>query len=146
MAERRYTEQEISTIFQVAAEGPSTQPPHPPLARADGLTLADLQAPTGDRLRLGSFPGGATASLRLGLVTLGATAILAIANLLGGHVADMGTIAALMAGGLVLLANGALRLPGWARLRGRQMEELAAQLALPPGSTTLPESQTLQPG
>lgn len=236
MAERRYTEQEISTIFQVAAEGPSTQPHHPPLSHADGLTLADLQAigrevgispdavahaaqtlevrqgaayrtllglpigverrvtvrrrltdeeweqlvvqlrdvfkargrikadgslrqwtngnlyvlleptPTGDRLRLGSLHGGATASLRLGLVSLGTTAILAIANLLGGHVADIGTIAALMAGGLVLLANGALRLPGWARLRGRQMEDLAAQLALPPGSTTLPESQTLQPG
>jgi hypothetical protein len=234
MTERRYTEQEITTIFQVAAEGPSTPPSH--VSRADGLTLADLQAigrevgiapdavaraaqtlavrqgavsrtllglpigverrvmlrrrltdeeweqlvvqlrdvfqargrtkadgslrqwtngnlyvlleptPTGDRLRLGSLHGGATASLRFGLVALGATAILSIGNLLGGHWADMGTIAGLLAGGLILLANGALRLPRWARLRGRQMEDLAAQLALPPGSTTLPESQALQPG
>ena len=68
-------------------------------------------------------------------------AILGIANLFGGHVATAGTIAGLLAGGLVLVANGALRLPGWTRLRERQMEELAAQLALPPGSTPLPESK-----
>src|SRR5437868_1838458 len=42
MAERRYTEEEIATIFHVAAEGPSI-PPHQ-LSRPDGLTLADLQA------------------------------------------------------------------------------------------------------
>ena len=234
MTERRYTEEEISTIFHVAAERPLTPPHH--LARADGLTLADLQnigrevgispdavahaaqtlevrqgavsrtllglpigverrvslrrrltdeewdqlvvqlrdvfkargktrtdgslrqwtnnnlyvllepTPTGDRLRLGSLHGGATASIRLGLVALGATAILAIVNLLGIQVADAGAIAGLLTGGLLLLANGALRLPGWARLRGRQMEDVAAQLALPPGSTTRPESQALEPG
>jgi hypothetical protein len=235
MTERRYTEEEITTIFRAAAEGPST-PPHD-LSRADGLTLADLQAigrevgiapdavahaaqtlevrrsavsrrllglpigverrvalnrrltneewerlvvqlrevfkargrteshgslrqwtngnlfvlveptPTGDRLRLGSLHRGATTSLRIGIVSLGVTAILAIANLLfPGQVIDAGTIAGTLAGGLVMLANGALRLPGWARLRGRQMEDLAAQLALPPGSTTLPESPAPQPG
>jgi hypothetical protein len=234
MTERRYTEEEIATIFHVAAEGPSTPPHH--LSRADGLTLADLQGigrevgispdavahaaqtlevrqgavsrtllglpigverrvalrrrltdeewerlvvqlrdvfhalgrtrsegslrqwtngnlyvlleptPTGDRLRLGSLHGGATASIRLGLASLGASALLAIANLFFGQVTDMGTMAGLLAGGAVLLANGALRLPGWARLRGRQMEDLAAQLALPPGSRTLPESQGPQPG
>ena len=234
MTERRYTEEESTTIFRVAAEGPSTPPPH--RSRADGLTLADLQAigrevgispdavahaaqalevrrgavtrtllglpigverqvtlrrrltdeewerlvvqlrdvfkargrtksegslrqwtngnlyalleptPTGDRLRLGSLNGGATTSLRLGLVGLGAMAFLAIANLLGGHLTDMGTIAGLLAGGVVLLANGALRLPGWSRLRARQMEDLAAQLALPRSLTTLPGSQALQPG
>src|SRR5437762_900434 len=42
MTERRYTEEESTTIFRVAAEGPSTPPPH--RSRADGLTLADLQA------------------------------------------------------------------------------------------------------
>jgi hypothetical protein len=228
MTERRYTEEESSTIFHIAAQGPSTSSHH--LSRADGLTLADLQAigrevgiapdavayaaqtlevrqggvsrtllglpigverrvtlrrrltdeewerlvvqlrdvfkargsiktdgslrqwtngnlyvlleptPIGDRLRLGSLNGGATASLRFGLVSLGAAAFFAIANL-SGHLADAGTIAGLVAGGLLLLANGGLRLRGWARLRGRQMEDLAAQLALPPGSTTPPESQ-----
>lgn len=57
------------------------------------------------------------------------------------HLTSIGTIAGLTAGGLLLLANGALRLRGWARLRGREMEGLAAQMALPPGSTTPPESQ-----
>jgi hypothetical protein len=234
MTERRYTDEETSAIFQVAAAGPSA-PPHQ-LSHADGLTLADLQAigrevglssdavahaaqtlevrrgaasrtilglpiaverrvtlrrrltdeeweqlvvqlrdvfkaqgrigsdgalrqwtngnlhvlleptPTGDRLRLGSLNAGATASVRLGLVSLGAAALFAIANLFGAHLTSMGTVAGLLAGGLVLFGNGALRLPGWARLRGRQMEDVAAQLALPPGSTTSSESQTLPPG
>lgn len=233
MTERRYTEEETTAIFNVAAEGPSTPPHH--VSRADGLTLADLQAigrevgispdavaraaqtlevrqgaasrtllglpigverrvalrrrltdaeweqlvvqlrdvfkargriksdgslrewtngnlyvfleptPTGDRLRLGSVNGGASASLRMGLVGLGAAAFFVIANLTGGHLADMGTIVGLLAGGAGLLANGALRLRGWGRLRARQMEDLAAQLALPPGSTTPPESQSQQP-
>ena len=233
MTERRYTEDEIATIFHVAAEGPSTPSQH--LSRTDGLTLGDLQAigreagispeavayaaqtlevrkgaisrtllglpvgverrvalrrrltdeewehlvvqlrdvfrargrikadgslrqwtngnlyvlleptPTGDRLRLGSLNAGAAASVRLGLVGLGSAAFLAIANA-GGQVASMGTIAALVAGGLFMLANGVLRLPGWARLRGRQMEDLAAQIALPTGSAALPESPAREPG
>ena len=234
MTERRYTEQEITTIFKVAAEAPSTPPDH--LSRADRLTLADLQAigrevgispdsvahaaqtlevrqggayrrllglpigverrvilrrrltdedweqlvlqlrdvfkargrtetkgslrqwtnnnlyvlleptPTGDRLRLGSFHGRAMASIRFGLVSLGVAAVLVIANLVGAQLTSARTIAELLAGGLVLFANGALRLPGWASLRARQMEDLAAQLALPPSLTTLPGSQALQPG
>jgi hypothetical protein len=233
MTERRYTEEEIATIFQAAAEGPSTPPRR--LAPADGLTLADLQAigrevgispeavaraaqtlevreggvhrkflgltigverrvalrrrltdeewerlvvrlrevfqargstrshgslrewtngnlyvlseptATGDRLRLGSLHGGAAASIRLGSVALGVTALLAIGNLLGGHLTSMGTVAGLLAGGTLLLANGALRLRGWARLRGRQMEDLAAQLALLPVSTTPSDPQALPP-
>jgi len=73
-------------------------------------------------------------------------AVFVIANLLGAQLTSAGTIAGLLAGGLVLVANGALRLPGWASLRARQMEDLAAQLALPAGSTTLPGSQALHPG
>lgn len=222
MNDRRYTEEEVTAIFRVAAEGPSGSPHY--LSPTDGMTLAELQAigreagiapdavahaartlevrrnatsrrllglpigverrvtlgrrltteeweqlvvqlrdvfnargrtkiegslrqwtngnlyvlleptPAGDRLRLGSFHSGAAASLRLGLVGLGSAAVLAIGNLLGGHVADLGTLAGLLAAGLLFVANGALRLPGWARLRGRQMEDLAARLALPPGA------------
>lgn len=222
MSERRYTEEETSAIFRVAAEGPSAH--RRPASPTDGLTLAELQAigreagmspeavahaaqalavrqggaartllglpigverrvtlnrrltteewehlvvqlrdvfqargriksegsfrqwtngnlyvlleptPAGDRLRLGSLHAGATASIRLGLIALGSMAFLGIANLFGGHLADLGTLSGLLAGGLLLVANGALRLPGWARLRGRQMEDLAARLALPPGA------------
>jgi hypothetical protein len=229
MTQRRYTDEEITTIFHVAAEAVST-PLHNP-SGPDGLSLADLQAigrevgippdavaraakalevrqgavsrtflglpvgverrtmldhrltdeeweqlvvrlrdvfqargrtesngslrqwtngnlyvlleptPTGDRLRLGSLHRGATASLRLGLASLAGAAIFAIANVAGGQLASMGTVAGLSAAGVFLLANGALRLRGWARLRGRQMEDVAAQLALPPGSTALPDSR-----
>jgi hypothetical protein len=83
----------------------------------------------GHRLRLGSLHGGAAASIRLGLVGLGTAAILAIASAFGAGASDL--IPALLGGGAVLLANGALRVRDWARLRGRQMEDLAAQLALP---------------
>jgi hypothetical protein len=228
MSERRYTEEESTAIFRVAAQGPGTPPEH--ASPADGLTLADLQAigsevgisadavahaaqalevrkgavsrrllglpigverrvalrrrltdeewahlvvqlrdvfkargrttsdgplrqwtngnlyalleptPSGDRLRLGSFHSGAATSLRLGLVELAVVGALAIGNLFGGHLMDAGQVAALLTGGLLLVANGAFRLPGWARVRGRQMEDLAAQLALPPGSAD-PESK-----
>ena len=227
MTERRYTEEEIATIFHVAAETPST--PSQQLARTDGLTLADLQAigrevglspdavahaaqtlevrqsavsrkflgfdigverrvtlrrrltddeweqlvvhlrdvfkargsvradgslrqwtngnlyvlmeptPTGARIRLGSRHGAAANSLRVGIVGLTVATILAIAHFFGGGSADMGTISGLFAGGGILVGNGALRLPRWARLRGRQMEDIAARLALPPDSTTIPE-------
>ena len=99
----------------------------------------------GGRIRLGSLHGGAAASIRLGLMALGAAPLLEIANLFGGHMASMGTIAGLLAGGAFLLANGALRVPGWARLRGRQMEDIAAQLALPLGSTADQEPQDPPP-
>jgi hypothetical protein len=231
MTDRRYTDDEITTIFHVAAEAVAT-PPHK-RSGADGLSLADLQAigrevgispdavahaaqtlevrqgavnrtflglpigverrvtlerrltdeewerlvvqlrdvfqargrteskgslrqwtngnlyvlveptPTGDRLRLGSLHRGATSSLRLGLAAFGSAAVLAIANVAGGQLASMGAVAGLSAAGVFLLANGALRLRGWARLRGRQMEDIAAQLALPPDSTTLQESPAL---
>lgn len=42
MTERRYTDEESTTIFQLAAEGSSTLPDHP--SHSDGLTLADLKS------------------------------------------------------------------------------------------------------
>jgi len=87
---------------------------------------------TGQRIRLGSLHGGAAASIRLGLVGLGAAVILAVASALGAQVGS--AIPALLAGGAVLIVNGALRVPGWARLRARQMEDLAVRLALPADS------------
>jgi len=35
---------------------------------------------------------------------------------------------------VAMIANGALRLPRWARLRGRQMDALAAEVANPASS------------
>ena len=89
--------------------------------------------PTGQRIRLGSLHGGAAASIRMGLLGLGAAAILAIATVFGAEFGN--AIPALLAGGGILVVNGALRVPGWARLRARQMEDLAVRLSLPGGTT-----------
>jgi len=85
---------------------------------------------TGHRLRFRTLHGGARASIGVGFVALGAAAAVAIASGLGGAIGDsLSGILLLAAMGAGMIANGALRLPGWARLRGRQMDALAAQIA-----------------
>lgn len=108
--------------------------------RADGSlrqwtngNLYVLLEPTaaGHRIRMGSVHGGAAASIRIGIVSLASAGMFTVMSLFG---AEFGTtIPALLVGGVVLLVSGALRVPAWARRRAKQMEELAVQLALPPG-------------
>jgi hypothetical protein len=115
--------------------------------RADGSfrewTNGNLQAlleptATGHRLRLRTMKGNARASMRAGLALLGASAAVGLASAAGSQfgAATPGMVF-LLAAGLGMFANGALRLPGWARLRRRQMESIAAKLA-PRGGTRLP--------
>ena len=88
---------------------------------------------TGHRLRFGTMHGGARASIGAGLATLAVTGVVAITSAIGGQLSDaMSGVSFLLAAGAVMVAGGAIRLPGWARLRGRQMEALAAQVAAPP--------------
>ena len=88
---------------------------------------------TGHRLRFRTAHGAARASIGAGLAALGVTATVAIATAVNGHVGDaMSGIVFLLAAGVGMILNGAIRLPGWARLRGRQMDALAAQMASPP--------------
>jgi hypothetical protein len=98
-------------------------------------TNGNLQAlleptPTGHRLRLSTYKGNARASMLLGLGTLGVAAALFVASTLGGHlggaVLEIGMFSAL---GIGLIANGALRVSGWARLRGRQFDAIATVAA-----------------
>src|SRR5437773_10644027 len=90
---------------------------------------------TGHRLRFRTVHGGARASIGAGFAVLGVTAIVTIVSALGGHVGDaMSGIAMLSAAGVAMIANGALRLPRWARLRGRQMDALADEVANPASS------------
>jgi len=85
---------------------------------------------TGHRLRFRTLHGAARASIGAGLAALGVTATVAIASAVGGHLGDgMPGIVFLLAAGVAMILNGALRLPGWARVRGRQMDALAAQIA-----------------
>ena len=108
--------------------------------RAEGSlrqwTNGNLQAlleptPTGHRLRLRTVRGGARESMTVGLAMLGVSATVVIASAVTGHVAGaLAATGSLMGFGAALFAVGAARLPGWARLRRRQMEGVAARLAL----------------
>ena len=92
---------------------------------------------TGHRLRFGTLHGAATASIRAGFATVLLSAVVTLWVALRGNIGDsLPGIALLLFAGLALIANGALRLPRWARIRSRQMDALAAQVAHPPGSAT----------
>ncbi len=96
---------------------------------------------TGHRLRFRTVHGAARASIGAGLAALGVTATVAIATAVSGHLGDaMSGIVFLLAAGVAMILNGAIRLPNWARLRGRQMDALAAQMASPPNHAPLPSS------
>ena len=94
---------------------------------------------TGHRLRFTTLHGGAVASISAGLAALGVTSALIVATALSGTLghAVLG-VAFLGLVGVGMFANGALRLPRWARLRGRQMEALAAEVALLQAAPTEP--------
>ncbi len=88
---------------------------------------------TGHRLRLRTLNGNARGLMTSGLVTFGIAAAMTIISALTGKLVDPGAWSAigfLSAVGLGLFGSGALRLPGWARLRQRQMEAVASRLAL----------------
>ena len=114
--------------------------------RSDGSfrqwTNGNLQAlleptATGHRLRLRTLQGSALASMRAGLALAAIAVVTALAVGSGGDLrgATPG-ILMILSIGVGLFASGALRLPGWARLRGRQMDSIATGLAesvhLPP--------------
>src|SRR5690349_20084222 len=96
---------------------------------------------TGHRLRFRTVHGAARASIGAGLAALGVTATVAIATAVSGHLRDaMSGIVFLLAAGVGMILNGAIPLSGWARLRGRQMDALAAQMAGPPARGPLPSA------
>jgi hypothetical protein len=78
--------------------------------------------------------GNAVASMSIGMAMVGIGVVMTIVATISGHLADATTgIAILTGAGAAAIANGALRLPSWARLRGRQMEAITTQLALEAG-------------
>ena len=103
--------------------------------------LQVLLEPTeaGHRLRFRTLHGAARASMGAGLAVFGVTASVAVATAISGHLGDtMPEIVLLLAAGMAMIVNGALRLPRWARLRGRQMDALAAQIASVPTERSQP--------
>ena len=88
---------------------------------------------TGHRIRLRTVKGDARALMTAGLGSLGVAAAVLVALAVAGGLGDPGSLTGvgfLTAIGLGMFGIGALRLPGWARLRRRQMEGVAARLAL----------------
>jgi hypothetical protein len=99
---------------------------------------------TGQRLRLRTVNSGAQTFLTMGTVALGTALAVSIPAAFSGGLAHaasgMGFLGIIGAG---LIASTALRVPRWARLRARQMESIAAQLALPSASDSrLPSTPT----
>ena len=99
-------------------------------------TNGNLQAllePTseGHQLRLRTFNGSAYSWMIAGAATAGLAAVAAVLKMvMGGIAAGPGGIALLGIIGLAMFGLGAIRLPGWARLRARQMEEIEERLML----------------
>ena len=94
--------------------------------------------PTGHRLRLQTVKGDSRSMMSAGLTILGGASALAIAlGLAGspGHAGSATGIGFLALMGLGMFTAGAVRLPGWARLRRAQMEQVIARLT---ATRTLP--------
>ncbi len=99
---------------------------------------------TGHRLRLRTLHGNARGLITSGLATFGIAAAMLVVSALTGKLVDPGSWSAigfLSAVGLGLFGSGALRLPGWAKQRRRQMEAVASRLTLatksePPDDST----------
>jgi hypothetical protein len=112
--------------------------------------LQALLEPTaaGQRVRLRTVNGNARALMTAGLAMFGIIGAVLVGTAVAGQLADPGITRAtsiLSALGFGMFGLGAVRLPGWARLRRRQMEEVAERLALAVGSES-PDEQRSQGG
>ena len=99
-------------------------------------TNGNLQAllePTasGHRVRLQTVKGNSLGLMTLGLGFVAVSAAVLVIGMMtaGDPLSSAGTLAVM---GAAMFGLGAVRLPGWARLRRRQMEAVAARLALAP--------------
>lgn len=112
-------------------------------------TNGNLQAlleptPNGHRLRISTVKGNLRMSMAAGASMLGVGIFMSVAAAAAGHLAGAIPEAALMSlFGVGIMANGALRLPRWARLRARQMDEITTRLAL---ETNTDDSKRLPSG
>jgi hypothetical protein len=100
--------------------------------------LQMLLEPTGKghRIRFKTYNANARGLMMAGVALAGIPAAAAAAALLtsGANAGALTGISSLLACGVALFTIGAGRLPGWSRLRRRQMQHLAAMVeALPPG-------------
>jgi hypothetical protein len=108
-------------------------------------TNGNLQAlleptPSGHRLRLQTVKGSAGVSIAAGLVLLGASTVMAISAAGAGHLGQiLPTVSMISLFGAGIVGSTVLRLPSWARLRGRQMESITTRLVIETKSDRPPE-------
>jgi hypothetical protein len=98
--------------------------------------------PAGHRLRLRTEKGGARGLIVGGLVMLGFAVTTGVASLIGARVADAGmvmSLATFATMGAGMFGVGGLRLPGWARLRRRQMEGVIARATTASTAERMPD-------
>lgn len=118
---------------------------------ANGNLQAHLEpSGTGHRIRLRTVKGDARGLIIGGLGMLGFASVALIAAGLRGIVGnDAGFLLALgtlATGGAAMFGLGALRLPGWARLRRRQMEDVATRIAVVASAPPTNDPQKSLPG
>jgi hypothetical protein len=95
--------------------------------------LQVLLEPTanGHRIRFSTVKQSARAWLMGGLLTVGITAVTAIVAVVAGpNHAELSWVVEMAVLAAGQFAIGAIQLPGWARLRRKQMEEITGRLAL----------------
>lgn len=86
---------------------------------------------TGHRLRMRTLMGRARALMSAGIALgAGSTAVLVASAFAGDVAGALGQVGIMLATGTGLFGMGAVQLPRWARLRRRQMEGVAARVAL----------------
>jgi hypothetical protein len=109
--------------------------------RSDGgfrqWTNGNLQAlleptPTGHQLRLSTIKGDAYSLMTGGFAVLAFDLFMIAARTLGGRTINPSAILLTGAMGLAMILLGALRIPGWAKRRQQQMEEIIARITQPP--------------
>src|SRR5215467_13754891 len=105
--------------------------------RSDGSfrqwTNGNLQAlleptPTGHQLRLATMKGDAYAMMGAGFATIAFDVFLAALRAMAGRPDNAGVVFLVGAMGVGMVVLGALRVPGWAKRRQQQMEEIVARL------------------
>ena len=95
-------------------------------------TNGNLQAlleptPAGHQLRLRTVKGDAYASITGGIAMIALDGFLFMLQQLGGHI-NHGAVPVIGAMGVGMVAFGALRISAWAKVRRKQMADIAARL------------------
>jgi len=85
--------------------------------------------PNGQRIRFRTVKANSRALIMGGLLTAGLAAAFGVVGLTGGSHSNLVIAANMAAISIGEIAIGALQLPRWARLRRKQMEEVAQRLA-----------------